>query len=114
MEETTMFHWQFAFRPGSAIASTAILTIALLGGCQASEPDKKITYTPVPGAADSQVRGTGPAAAGSQPGQPVNPMNDPDLASKGQDILKRTGGDVNKMTEAEKKTFMEAAKNGHL
>jgi hypothetical protein len=41
-------------------------------------------------------------------------MNDPELASKGQEILRRTGGDVNKMTEAEKKTFFEAAKNGHL
>ena len=41
-------------------------------------------------------------------------MNDAELKRKGQEILQRTGGDVNKMSEDEKKTFYEAARNGHL
>jgi hypothetical protein len=113
-----MFHGSRA--PGSLIPAAPLFALVFLGGCQSSEPDRKITYTPVPGVADGQASRAaadvpgGSGAAHSPDARPNDPMNDPELARKGQDILKRTGGDVNKMTEAEKKTFFEAAKNGHL
>ena len=113
-----MFHRKVGIRLGLAILPALFV---LMGGCGNSEPEKKITYTPVPGAIPDQ--NTQPGNAAGQPGAPTvptgpakpnDPMNDPELARKGQDILRRTGGDVNKMTESEKATFFEAARNGHL
>lgn len=104
-----------------AILAVALFALALSGGCRRSEPERKITYTPDPRALQSQS--PPPFNATAQPGagtpgaaaaRPNDPMNDPELARKGQDILRRTGGDVNKMTEQEKATFIEAARNGHL
>ena len=100
------------------VAATAIIVLAPLGGCRHEEPQKPVTYTPVAGAIENQEKSQAIAAQANatNPGaaRPNDPMNDPELARKGQEILRRTGGDVNKMTEEEKKTFFEAAKNGHL
>ena len=58
-------------------------------------------------------------AYGGQTGTPIvrqnsDPQNDPDLAARGQDIVRRTGGDVRKMTPKEQETFRAAAAAGHL
>src|SRR5689334_7345743 len=114
-----MFPWTGVRRPDSVIRA-ALIALTLSCGCQRSEPEKKITYTPDPRATQSQDQGqgngapTGAGASGAQAAKPNDPMNDPELARKGKEILQRTGGDVNKMTDQEKKIFFEAAKNGHL
>lgn len=108
-------------RPGLAILAAALFALALSGGCRRGEPERKITYTPDPRALQSQNQQPfnpsaqpGAGTPGAAAARPNDPMNDPELARKGQDILRRTGGDVNKMTEQEKATFIEAARNGHL
>lgn len=102
-------------RKGAAVAASfLVFSLASLAGC--SKPEKKITYTTNPQALQSLNQPPVNNVAGAPAGvaRPNDPMNDPDLARRGQDILQRTGGDVNKMTEKEKATFFEAAKNGHL
>src|SRR2546423_11317549 len=94
---------------------TAIIVL-MLCGCRHKEAAPKYEYTPEPRAmqtlnqGNTQVSNDAPPAPGAIP----NPMNDAELKRKGQEILQRTGGDVNKMSEDEKKTFYEAARNGHL
>lgn len=104
-----------------SLLSATFAVFVLVGGCGRSEPENKVTYTPVPGAVQDQEQRLSSAAqqpgagtSGAPAAKPDDPMNDPELARKGRDILQRTGGDVNKMTPKEKETFLEAAKNGHL
>src|SRR5437588_8360874 len=103
-----MFHPVNRLKP-AAILAAALFALVLMGGCSHGEPEKKITYTPTPETLQNQSQRTanptaqtGAATPSAPAGQPVNPMNDPELARKGQEILQRTGGDVNKMTEKEK------------
>jgi hypothetical protein len=120
-EREQMYHRKGSRRPHAAALAVMLVGFALLGGCRQSEPENKITYTPVPGAGESQdqrltqsAEQTGAGTAGTPAAKPNDPMNDPELARKGREIFQRTGGDVNKMTPKEKETFMEAVKNGHL
>jgi hypothetical protein len=106
-----MLSWIRTRQAKWASLAAALAAVVLTSGCQSAEPEKKITYTPVD-------RSSQPAAVTPTPvagdAKPNDPMNDPELARKGQEILQRTGGDVNKMNPAEKKIFYEAARNGHL
>src|SRR5437764_391036 len=98
-----MSDWlSFCRRYSASLAGTAIFVLAPLSGCRNGEPQKQITYTPVAGAIENQEKSQAIAvkANAANPGasKPNDPMNDPELARKGQEILHRTGGDINKMT----------------
>jgi hypothetical protein len=100
---------------GNVLVLAGLFTLVLIGGCTSKEPEKKINYSPNKDVSQNQPPPTSNGAdAPVAPGGNINPMNDQELARKGQEIRDRTGGDVNKMTEQEKKIFFEAARNGHL
>ncbi|MCC6728470.1 MAG: hypothetical protein IT208_03940 [Chthonomonadales bacterium] len=99
----------------AAVAFAAVLAAALTG-CTRKEPAAATAPPPAEGGTAYTATGQPytPSRAAYGAGAPYASASDAQLEQKARGILQRTGGDVKKMTDKERETFVEAARKGLL